>query len=359
MAQKSSTTGGHPTLLPPKSKVNAHAQNSTLYNLYLLGRIPFAIEGTLWCLLGSTLHSSASASTLGITAVISSASIVFLANVSVNYANEYFDYEADSILACREDAQASHGGSTLLVDGTFRRYVALLCATVVQLFIALVILTSRWVQGPDTHLQGSALWLIVALMAAAHQYVGPPLRLHYRGAGEVLTSLIVSTGTMLYGYLAQETAGRKQGLGIIEVSESIDSTLVLFFVWAFLFELSRVLMMHVADMTADLIAKKHTLVSILGYNKTSRLYICTTILHVFLAWMIMVLQPKAAYLMVPMMLYSIPIAFEVQAALGDLRWHSRIGRKAFTHIPILVSLQTLATPVLFIAITLLFGNCLR
>lgn len=358
---------------PTASPGSLHAGNSTLYNLYLLGRIPFCFEGPLWCLLGTTLHHVQRGRTSLATTVLSTG-LVFFTNVSINYANEYFDFEADSILAGRADERVSHGGSKMLVDGTFPRRVALLCAGAVQAFVLVCILLSRAVQGAESSLQGTVLWFGLAAMFAAQQYVGPPLRLHYNGGGEVVSSAEIAPGPVLYGFLSQVTAFAGRGLDVTEAWRTLTPATRLFLAWCFVFELGRIFMMHAADITEDRIARKHTLASTVGYRGTRTLYLVTALVAGFLAWNLVLLQPRAAWLMVPAATYSLPINHHVLRALAklcgdggddvsdtdvDARGEaSEEGKKAFGGVPVLVSLQTMLTPVLFTVIVLLVGDCL-
>lgn len=332
---------------------------STVANLIALGRLPFTVEGPMWCLLGNLLWYQSRGSLSGITTLLS-CGIVCLTNVSINYANEYFDFEADSILADIADDNGSHGGSKLLVNGTFPRWVALAMAAAVQLFILVCIQLSRTIEGTHSSLQGIVLQFGLGAMFLAQQYVGPPFRLHYNGGGEIISSLEIASMPVLYGYLSQLTATMKRGVTWQESYEATTPTLRFFLLWSFAFELSRIFIMHAADITEDRLAKKHTLVSIVGYRKTKVLFQFISGLAFLFAWNVVVSNPRSILLLGPVYMYSIPIFLRVQDRLEGLCAEGDLsaGKAAFSAMPVLVSLQTLGTPVLLSVITMLAGDCL-
>ena len=116
--------------------------------------------------------------------------------------------------------------------------------------------------------------------------------------------------------------------------------------------------MHAADITEDRLAKKHTLVSILGYGKTKTVYELTCFINLFLAWNLVLENRKAACLLVPIAAYAIPIALDVRKKLHALIPEDIPGKLGFAQTPMLVSIETLATPVVCIIATGLFGDCL-
>lgn len=333
-----------------------YAENSTLYNLYLLGRIPFAFEGSVWCLFGSILFYAKYGS-LSLPTVLLSCGLVLLTCISVNYANEFFDFEADKFTA-QVGAHGSHGGSKMLIEGVFPKWVALACAGAIQGFILLCIAASRVLEGDWSSVQGVVLWFGLISMFAAQQYVGPPLRLHYNGGGEIISAFELSAGPLLYGYLSQLTVLFRRGLSLQEAYDLTSPSLRLFLLWAFAFELARIWVMHSADITEDRLASKHTLVSMLGYAKTMRLYEFTLLVSLILAWNVLLTSPKSAFLLVPVLGYALPIGIIVRKKLAALIPQDDEGKAGFELVPVLVSLETLATPALLSLITLILGDCL-
>lgn len=333
---------------------NPYAGNSTLLNLYLLGRIPFTFEAPLWCLFGSVLFRSNVATYSPLTTLLS-CGLVLLTNVSINYANEYFDYEADAFQQ-KADLSGSHGGTKMLINGTFPRWVALAMAGAVQLFILGCIQGSRTLQGDRSSLQGCVLWFGLLAMFAAQQYVAPPMRLHYRGGGELISSFEISGGPIMYGYFSQLTTHLRRGLSFTEAWQGMSPAMVLLVAWAFAFELSRILVMHAADITEDKMAGKHTLVSLVGYRRTKVLYQTFTAISMFLAWNLVLEEWTTVYWMVPVYLIGLPIFWRTQRALNELAvaTDDAAGKLAFNGMPVLVSLQTLGTPFLLSILTILF-----
>lgn len=200
------------------------------------------------------------------------------------------------------------------------------------------------------------MWFGLIAMFLAQQYVGPPLKLHYRGGGEIISSMEISAGPVAYGYFSQMTTFAQRGLTFAEAYDLTSPAFRIFLCWAFMFELSRIFIMHAADITEDRIAKKHTLVSLIGYEKTKVVYQTTSAVGLLLAWLLVLKEPSTIYWMVPVYLFASPIFLKVQAALEGLVDQNELaqGKLDFAGMPVLVSLQTLGTPVLLSLLTLAF-----
>lgn len=327
---------------------------TTCVNIYKLGRIPFTFEAPFWSLLGS-LFFYAAYDKFYATSAILSFGLVFLTNVSINYANEYFDYEADKLTAQRPDSMGSHGGSKILVRGILPRWSALAAAGVVQAFILVCIFLSRHFEGEASSLQGFVLTFGLFNMFIAQQYVGPPLRLHYNGGGEIVSSSEISSGPVLYGFLAQVTTFKHHGLSFSESMALLTPTMRLFLLWAFFHELGRIFVMHIADIREDVAAKKYTLVSLVGYRRARVLYISAQLLAAFLAFNIVLIRPRAAWLMGPVYLVKIPCNIRTERRMLGLVHGDTAG---FEGISVLASVEVLVTAVMLVIITLVAGDVL-
>ncbi len=111
------------------------------------------------------------------------------------YANDYADRETD---AHNETWTIFSGGSRVLVDGTLRPkslFVAAMLMAALCLVVGLV-LAVGWGRG-------WAPVLIVTGLALLWMYSFEPVRLSYRGGGELLQMLGVGTVLPLLGYYAQ------------------------------------------------------------------------------------------------------------------------------------------------------------
>jgi 1,4-dihydroxy-2-naphthoate polyprenyltransferase len=167
-------------------------------------------------------------------------------HLMTHYANEYFDYEADR---ANPNRTGWTGGSGVLVQGLVPREGSL-AAGLLLLFACLGLLVVM----PD--LWSRAIGL--ALLALAWFYVAPPLRLNYRGAGEVTVAIaLVGLGPLL--------AYRLQGGAQI-------GTLLLIVTPILLIQFARMLVMNLADRPGDLAVGKRTLAARLGPRRTAWLF---------------------------------------------------------------------------------------
>ena len=121
---------------------------------------------------------------------------IFSIEVAKNASGEVFDFEsgADPGVA-PEDRSPFSGGKRVLVDGLLTRRQTVNLAGVGYLLgmaLGLVIAVGR---------EGRVLWLGMAGMACAWFYQAPPLKLSYRGLGEVAVAVcygpLLSSGTYL------------------------------------------------------------------------------------------------------------------------------------------------------------------
>ena len=113
--------------------------------------------------------------------------IFFFAHLSVHFSNDYFDREAD-VAAQRTSVS---GGSGVLVEHPEMAHLALMTATVLLAFsVFMAIAFTLYYSFP--------LWfLFYAVLGGllGWFYTAPPLRLVYRGLGEVSTA--IATGFIM------------------------------------------------------------------------------------------------------------------------------------------------------------------
>ncbi len=169
-----------------------------------------------------------------------------------HYANEYADFETDSITR----RTAFSGGSGVLPSGIIPRRWALYAALVFLLIaLALTVLF---------YSLGLISWGVVALVTAGLPlgwfYSMPPLRLERTWAGE-LDNAILGTMMMLMGYVA--AAGH---FDIYALGLSVPIFLAVLF---------NLLGVHYADRAADEMVGKRTMAVVLG-PRTNRLFIVLT-----------------------------------------------------------------------------------
>jgi 1,4-dihydroxy-2-naphthoate octaprenyltransferase len=357
----------------------------TLVALLSLGRIPLASEVPLWCFFGCLLSSQVfpissnnpiDSSTTKISPNVSPFHhfdlrvtlqcmlVVWGTNISINYGNEYFDYDMDRpgmVAAIKRDLKArrdllakkkgsgeilkSNGegvrgqemnemdemdvplvqendkimGSTtrIIHDGTFPPYTALLCSVFVQLLLLLLVTASRHSDNygsrypistssspavtPISPFRGVALYIGLLCTFLSQMYVGPPLRLHYNGYGELVSALLLCPVSVLFGLVGHYTAVSGRPLTLSEFVGSIqipfarpylstqtssgfalDAQLLTPLVAFYLYEQARILIMHIHDIDADRQGGKITMTVRLGFTRATRLYVVLNALSVIL-----------------------------------------------------------------------------
>jgi 1,4-dihydroxy-2-naphthoate octaprenyltransferase len=307
--------------------------------LLALGRIPLASEVPLWglygCLLSSWIFQS---KTLAVgngfdwVAAIQCVLVVWGTNISINYGNEYFDWDMDRpgmVASIRKDVEAREkiarelkekfdgqapgenevaekarkefgnekimgSSSRIIHDGTFPPYVALACASFIQVLILGMILFSRGNDpnlssslstkntGRFTPFRGVALQIGVLCTFLSQTYVGPPLRLHYHGFGELVSAMLLSPVATLFGMVGYYTATTGRSIPFSDLFSTpatshsgfyLDSQLWYMLAAYYFYEQARILVMHIHDIAADRKGGKITLVVRIGYDNAKRLYV--------------------------------------------------------------------------------------
>jgi len=307
--------------------------------LLALGRIPLASEVPLWAIYGCLLASWIfQAETPGATdafdwvAAMQCVLVVWGTNISINYGNEYFDWDMDRpgmVASIKKDVEAREkvtrelekksdgkqsnkeeivqkvnkefgnekimgSSSRIIHDGTFPPYVALACATFIQVLLLAMIVFSRGNDpnlsssmttkntGRFTPFRGVALQIGVLCTFLSQTYVGPPLRLHYHGLGELVSALLLSPVATLFGMVGYYTAttGRSIPFADLFATSSsshsgfyLDSQLWMMLAAYYFYEQARILIMHIHDIDADRKGGKITLVVRIGYDNAKWLYV--------------------------------------------------------------------------------------
>jgi 1,4-dihydroxy-2-naphthoate octaprenyltransferase len=357
-------------------------QNLTLAqkigSLLSLGRIPLASEVPLWCVFGCLLSSQvfsigdnhpadaldaklsdplvSSFQNFDPWVALQCALIVWGTNLSINYGNEYFDYDMDRPgmvaginrdLKARRDLEAKKkeirdqtddeevifeveaqesqenakimGATTRIIhDGTFPPYTALLCSIFVQLLLLLLIVLSRHFDNydPDSSnpttpsptririspFRGAALYIGFVCTFLSQMYVGPPLRLHYNGFGELISALLLSPISALFGLIGHYTAVSGRPLSFSDLMRNIsnpftrrisstsspdtgfalDNQLVTLLLAFYFYEQARIFIMHIHDINADRRGGKITMTVRLGFTRASWLYVILNVVAVML-----------------------------------------------------------------------------
>jgi 1,4-dihydroxy-2-naphthoate octaprenyltransferase len=165
---------------------------------------------------------------------------LLLGEIATVFTNEYFDYESD-----RQNRYFSPftGGSRVLVDKLlgFREMKTGIC---LSLGLSLIILSLLLTSLPGSFLPAALTCALIYVLALG--YTLPPLRLSYRGLGEIDVGLTHSFAVVLCGYIFQ---GGKVG----------DALPWLVGLPLFLAVLPSIILAGIPDYEADKAALKNTL----------------------------------------------------------------------------------------------------
>jgi 1,4-dihydroxy-2-naphthoate octaprenyltransferase len=310
--------------------------------LIALGRIPFACEvplSTLFgCVLASQIFPSSTSSSNSIFsglngwATLQCMLVTWGTNVAINYGNEWYDYALDTpgqqesirrdvklreALAKKARGEAGgedleeaakkansklYGNTTRIIhDGTFPPWTTLACCAVWQAALVSLIIFSRAADpalsgaslgnGARTPFRGLALHLGIICTILSHSYVGPPLRLHYNGFGELVSALFLSPVAVLFGLVGHYTAstGRPAAWSDLFTSDlptpsgfTLDKSLWLLFGALYFWEQARIFVMHVHDIAVDIAGGKRTFVSRIGHRRAKDLYVVFNVVSITL-----------------------------------------------------------------------------
>lgn len=203
---------------------------------------------------------------------------IFAIEVAKNASGEIFDFDSGTDQAVApEDRSPFSGGKRVLVDHLLtRRQTLYIAAGGYALGIAagLIVVLFR---------EPSVLWWGLAGVAAAYLYHAPPLRLAYRGLGEI--TVAISYGPLICGgtYLVQRGTVTPQVLALaLPLGLLIGA-----FLWINEFP----------DYLADRAANKKTLIVRLGRHRASRVFALLLVAPILmLLWLPLFGLPKSVWL---------------------------------------------------------------
>jgi len=211
-----------------------------------LSRFKFLLESLITVVLGVTVavyagHPFRIGDWLLVQAFISGTHLM------THYCNEYFDYPAD---AAQQDPTGWTGGSRVLVQGQLRPDVSL-SAAFIMLFAMIALLAA--IPG------GVARGICVAILALAWLYTAPPVRLNYRGFGEVTTAGVLTVLTPILACYVQ--------------ADAIPALLTALMIPLFLIMAARMMVMNLIDRAADLTVGKRTIATALSPRAVGLVFI--------------------------------------------------------------------------------------
>ncbi len=199
--------------------------------MFLMASLTLYFFGALWAVLVGAPFSLAR--------MLLGYLIVLPAHVSVSFSNDYFDAEVDALGA----PTLFSGGSGVLVKHPELRLPAKRIAMGLILVSWLVGIVFVWLYAVPLWFMG---WVVVSGLAGWF-YSAPPLRLAYRGWGELTTAL--TAGLFL------------PGMGYLVMRGTFDRYSMVFLVPFVLFGLAFIMMVEIPDAVTDRLGNKWTWVA--------------------------------------------------------------------------------------------------
>ncbi|HNU61981.1 MAG TPA: prenyltransferase, partial [Methanofastidiosum sp.] len=162
-----------------------------IINILKLGRFFFVMGGFFLFSVGA-LFAVLTGAELEINKFLLGYLILFLGHLSVSYSNDYFDFEADKL---GEKTTVSGGSGILQMDPSLRQSSKLIAISLIFISILLgFIFTVNY----NYHL--IFLGYVIFGNLLGWFYTAPPIRLSYRGLGEISTMIAIGFVVPGMGY---------------------------------------------------------------------------------------------------------------------------------------------------------------
>lgn len=227
-----------------------------LHQLFLiikLGRLHFLVAGFLTYLIGVLLAVTLF-NVFSWDRFILGYAVLLPAHLMINYSNDYFDVEVDQYSS---PTQFSGGSGVLLKHPELKNFTLYFSISMMAISLTLGLLFS--------YLYNSSVFLILTVAGnlLGWFYTAPPLKLSYRGWGEL--------ATIFSGFLIP-------GLGFAAISGVINYQFLIFSVPIMLFYVLFILSVEVPDRNADKIGGKNTFIVRFGLTSALVLMVAASAL---------------------------------------------------------------------------------
>jgi 1,4-dihydroxy-2-naphthoate octaprenyltransferase len=205
-----------------------------LIKIIKLGRFQFIFGGFLYFCLGALFAVLLNAN-FAVDKFLLGYAIFFMAHLSMQYSNEYFDLEADKL---GEPSQFA-GGSGILVENPELKSFA-------KWFSIILLSLSLILAAVFTVIFSYSMWFFLFVVFGnflAFFYAAPPIRLSYNGLGEIAT---ISIGFLM------------PAMGYLTLMGTINLPFVIFSIPLLLYQLLFINAVQIPDMEGDKLGKKKT-----------------------------------------------------------------------------------------------------
>jgi len=213
-----------------------------LKKIIKLGRFQFALPVFMVFLCGSLLAVLSNDGLFNVARFIFGYLIFFSAQLSVQYSNEYFDFDADRLTI----PTFFSGGSKVLRNNKnlkiFSKWIS------ISLLIISIILSVLFV----LVFKVSVRIIILAVFAnlLGWFYTAPPLRFSYRGLGEITIMLIIGIILPIAGF--------------VTLRDTLDKEIIIILIPLLLCTTMLSIAVEIPDYEADRISGKKNLISVYG-----------------------------------------------------------------------------------------------
>ncbi len=214
------------------------SRTKTMIRILRLGRLHFVLAGLFLFMVGATFALVFGAEFSG-SKLLFGYFIFFLAHLSVHYSNDYFDVDADKF----SQPTMFTGGTGVLVRNPELKNFA-------KWFALFLIGSSITLAAIFTSIYSYPLWFMGYVITGnllGWFYAGPPLKLAYRGLGELSTIFTIGFLIPVMGYVVMAQ----------QLSVEFLILLAPLFVYGVVFIIS----VQIPDVKADLLGNKKTLIS--------------------------------------------------------------------------------------------------
>lgn len=186
--------------------------------------------------------------------------------IATAFANDYADVETDRI---NRNFNPFSGGSRLIVQGLISKgemLVATLIASIISIILSIVFLV--FLNGHPIILALSLIGLFIGI-----EYSLPPLKINYRGYGELFVVFMYSLFCLLFGYVTQAGASFNKDIFYFSVPIGIAIFLI-------------ILITEVPDYESDKLSGKKTVPTIFG-NEASLIIYFLGVVSIYLSTLIL------------------------------------------------------------------------
>lgn len=248
-------------------------------------RLKLHILGMLPVLVGSLIAFSETGNFNLVNLIFAGLITIFIL-IATAFANDYSDVETDKI---NKNFNMFSGGSRSIADGRISKR-EMPIATVIVSFLAIILSVIFLLS-----LKGRPLILILSLtgLFIGTEYSLPPLKINYRGFGELFVVAMYSIFSIFFGYVTQNGFGFDKNILYFSVPIGIAMFLI-------------ILITEVPDLESDKLSGKKTIPTILGREASLNIYVLG-VMSFYLAALILFVSSAINRFIFFGLLFSLPV----------------------------------------------------